>query len=322
MAKNKQRQFRMEVKELGEDGSFEGLLSPYNNVDDGGDVVEPGAFTKTLQENGNKIPALWQHLTDCPIGELELEDKDDGLHCKGQLLLEIPEAKKAYLLLKAQIVRGLSIGYDAIKAQVVDGVRHLKEIRLWEGSLVTFPMNTLALVTDVKSRQTKGDFNEELTERQLWDAGYQMSNALQNALYAIPWTPELSREEMLAAAETVLQQFHDAYMEYFPQYLDLLASAYGLDTKCWAAKRMETKEGRRLSAATKGTLGDCYEHVKSALDLLAALLADEAGDDSNLDDEADDATSKAAAAAALKSKPEDLHLAAESLASMRALLRA
>jgi HK97 family phage prohead protease len=321
MAKNKQRQFRMEVKELGEDGSFEGVLSPYNNVDEGGDVVEPGAFTKTLQENGNKIPALWQHMTDCPIGDLTLEDKEDGLHCKGQLLLEIPEAKKAYILLKAKIVRGLSIGYDTIKAQVIDGVRHLKEIRLWEGSIVTFPMNTLALVASVKSRQVKGDFNEELTERQLWDAGYQIICALQNALGCIPWTPELSRDEMVSAAETVLQQFHDAFMEYFPQYLDLLTEAYGLDIKAWAAKH-ETKEGRTLSAATKSALSDCHGHVKSAFDLLEALLGEEAGDNSEPGDDSEDATSKAAAATEQKSEPEDLHSAAESIASMRALLRA
>jgi uncharacterized protein len=321
--KNKQRQFRMAVKSLNEDGSFEGRLSPYNNVDEGADLVEPGAFTKTLQENGNKVPMLWQHKTDCPIGELVLEDRPDGLWCKGQLLLDIPEAKKAYLLLKAKIVKGLSIGYDSIKAQVVDGVRHLKEIRLWEGSVVTFPMNTLAMVTDVKARgEAKGDFNEELNERQLMDASYQMMYALGDALRQIPWSSDLSRAEMITAAETVIQQFRDAYMEYFPQYLDVLSEMYGMDIKAWPAKR-ETKAGRRLSAATKGSLGDCHEHMKSAIDIMAALMDDEAGDDEESEDEGSEkATSKSAAATALKPKPEDIHLAAESLNAMRDLLRA
>lgn len=317
--KNKQRQFRMAIKSLNEDGTFEGILSPYNNVDDGGDLVEPGAFTKTLQENGNTIPALWQHKTDCPIGDLTLEDRPDGLWCKGKLLLEIPEAKKAYLLMKAKIVKGLSIGYDTIKSQVVDGVRRLKEIRLWEGSVVTFPMNTLAQVIDVKARgEAKGDFNEELLERQLLDARYQMMSALGDALSQIPWSSDLTKAEMITAAETVIEQFRAAYMEYLPQYLDLLTEIYGLDIKSWHAQR-ETKEGRRLSAATTKSLGDCHEHMKSALGILAALMDEEAGEDE--DDESDDATSKAAAAAATKSKPEDLHLAAQTLDGLRALLR-
>jgi HK97 family phage prohead protease len=317
--KNKQRQFRMAVKSLNEDGSFEGMLSPYSNVDDGGDLVEPGAFTKTLQENGSKVPMLWQHKTDCPIGELALEDTSEGLACKGQLLLEIPEAKKAYLLLKAKVVKGLSIGYDPIKAQVIDGVRHLKEIRLWEGSVVTFPMNTLALVGDVKSRrENKGDFNEELNERQIMAAGYQMIGALQDALQDAIWDGNLSREEMVTAAATVTQQFCNAYMDYLPQYLDVLAEVYGMDTKSWSAKRHETKEGRKLSAATKGSLGEAHEHMKSAMDIMDALIDDEADD---VEEEDDDATSKSAAAAKQKPEPE-LHSAVESLESMRALLRA
>lgn len=316
--KNKKQQFRMAVKSVNEDGTFEGLLSPYGNVDEGGDLVEPGAFTKTLQENGNSVPMLWQHKQDCPIGELALEDRTDGLWCKGKLLLEIPEAKKAYLLMKARIVKGLSIGYDAIKAPIVDGVRRLKEIRLWEGSVVTFPMNTLAQISDVKARgEMKGDFNEELLERQLMDARYQMMCALSDALCDIPWSGSLSRAEMISAAGTVIEQFRAAYMEYFPQYLDVLSEIYGLDIKSWKGKR-ETKEGRKLSAATKGSLGEAHEHMKSAVDILAALMDEEAGED----DESDDATSKSAAARQTKSEPDELHSVAQSLDSMRALLRA
>ena len=122
-----------------------------------------------------------------------------------------------------------------------------------------------------------------------------------------------------AAAETVLQQFHDVYMEYLPQYLDLLAEMYGLDTKEWAGKH-ETKEGRKLSTATKDSLSKCHGHMKSAFDLLDALLGDEAGED--VEDDSEDATSKAAAAIQPKSEPEFDHSAAESLKELRALLRA
>ena len=114
---------RLEIKEISEKGEFEGILSPYGNVDEGGDVVEPGAYTKTLKERGNVVPLLWQHRTDTPIGDLSLEDRADGLWARGRLLMELPEAQKAYLLIKSKIVKGLSIGFETIKDAIEAGRR-------------------------------------------------------------------------------------------------------------------------------------------------------------------------------------------------------
>jgi HK97 family phage prohead protease len=285
--KNKQQQLRMQVKAFAEDGTFEGILSPYGNVDEGGDCVDMGAFTKTLQENGNNVPMLWQHKQDCPIGELTLSDRPDGLYCSGKLLLDIPEAQKAYSLLKAGIVKGLSIGYEAIKAQVTNGVRHLKEIRLYEGSVVTFPMNTLATVTSVKALEEKGDFTDELLVIQLRATCSQLLDALSNSLWPIPWSG-ISRDEMTSLAETVIDQFREAYLQYLPQYLDYLSREYGMDTKGWSAH--ETKERQ-----------SCTTH-------LDALKSDGAG------------TSTPDDGAAIEHKTEpDIHSAATILTSMRSL---
>ncbi len=292
---NKAKQKLLAVKSIAEDGTFEGLLSPYGNVDDGGDMVERGAFTKSMAEHGNTVPMLWQHKADCPIGELTLDDRADGLWVKGRLLLDddVPEAKKAYALLKGQIIKGLSIGYDAVQKSVVDGVRHLKELRLWEGSVVTFPMNTSALISSVKSREQKGDFLEELADRQVSDAGYQMMTALQYALSPLVWSG-LSRDEMMTAAETICDQFKATYLEYLPEYLDYLAREYGMDTKSWQGKReeksREIKAGRKLSGETRDTLGDAHEHIKSAVGLLDDLLETDDGDP----DPEDDAEAKSA----------------------------
>lgn len=145
------KQLTIEIKEFSEEGSFEGLLSPYGTVDLGGDMVEPGAYVKTIQENKGKVVMLWQHQTASPIGELTLEDRADGLWCKGKLCLELAAAKEAYISIKAGLVKGLSIGYDSIKDSVENGIRHLKEIRLWEGSLVTFPMAPSAMIASFKA---------------------------------------------------------------------------------------------------------------------------------------------------------------------------
>lgn len=309
---NKQHEFQMQVKAVAEDGTFEGILSPYGNVDDGGDVVDAGAFTKTLQENGNTVPMLWQHKTDCPIGELTLQDRQDGLYCTGKFLLDIPDANKAYLLLKSKIIKGLSIGYEAIKSQVVGGVRHLKEIRLYEGSVVTFPMNALAAVTSVKSHDVKGDFTEELGDIQLRAADTQYYCALSNALCMLPWSG-LSRDEIMETASAVIEQFTAAYLDYLPKYLDYLTETYGIDVKSWPS-RMEMKEGRKLSGSTKSTLSEAHQHVKDATDILSALLEEEAeGDDAD--------TSDSEAADEEKSEPIIDHSAAKALADMRLLLK-
>jgi HK97 family phage prohead protease len=275
---------RFEIKEITEAGTFEGLLSPYGNVDGGNDVVEPGAYTKTLKERGSKVPMLWQHKSDCPIGELVLEDRKDGLWCKGQLLMELPEAQKAYVLIKAKIVKGLSIGFETIKDSIENGIRHLKEIRLWEGSVVTFPMNEMAMITSIKAlRESKGDFIEELTEYQTLDAYYQMFAALRDAMSSCVWS-DISKDEKIAMCNTILQQFTDAFASYFPDYLAVLASAYGIGAdEEWSAKReLETKAvkaGARHSAETKSVLTGACEKLMGAHEDIQALLTEEAGEE-------------------------------------------
>ncbi len=269
---------KLEIKEISAEGSFEGLLSPYGNVDGGADVVLPGAYTKTLKDQGNTRPMLWQHKMDTPIGELTLDDRPDGLWCKGQLLMALPEAQKAYLLIKARIVKGLSIGFESVKDAVEGGVRKLKEIKLYEGSIVTFPMNEMALITSVKSRQeTKDDFNEELAEVQLQDARYQMFQALGSAMSSMIWM-DGTRDEKITLSGLILQQFADAWSGFIGDYLDMLAERYGA-METWNEKRIETKAGRMISAANKDTMQAACAQIKSGHDAIYALAQDEADEE-------------------------------------------
>jgi HK97 family phage prohead protease len=296
---------RMAIKSVAQDGSFEGSLAVYNNLDLGGDLIEPGAFTKTIQDHGNEVPLLWQHKTDKPIGKLTLVDGPAALSVKGQLLMDLPDARNAYLLIKAKIVKGLSIGFDTVKDAMDGATRRLKEVRLWEGSIVTFPMNEQALITSVKRRreakEKKEDFDTEYAEALLQDAAYQMWIALRSALCAIPWSADLSKEEKLAASEESIQQFLAAYMAMLPAYIDWLAEEYG-DMTYYGRQPGEVKElktGKTISAATKKTIGAATDHMtkagehqKSASDILTALCTDEAADD---DPDADTSEGKAAA---------------------------
>jgi HK97 family phage prohead protease len=159
----------------GDDGIFEGYASVFGVVDLGLDMVERGAFAKSLGQR--KVKMLWQHDTAQPIGTWESINEDDhGLFVRGRLLPDVAKGKEALALLKAGAIDSMSIGYRTIEAESATaegrGVRKLTEIDLFEISLVTFPMLPDAKVTDVKSIATERDF-----ERFLRDAGYSRSEA-------------------------------------------------------------------------------------------------------------------------------------------------
>lgn len=164
-----------EVKELIDDGTFTGYLSVFNNVDQGGDIVAPGAFKDTLEAwkaKGELPPILWQHRSGEPLGPfLEMREDSIGLWVKGRLLVDdIPRAKEARALLRAKAIKGMSIGYVSRDDSYdrATGVRTLKRIDLLEGSLVTFAMNVMASVNSVKSAidaiQTVRDAEDFLRE--------------------------------------------------------------------------------------------------------------------------------------------------------------
>lgn len=150
------------AENIGDDGVFEGYAAVFGNVDSWGDVIEAGAFKKTLSEyaaKGTKPALLWQHRSDEPLGVWEslVEDKN-GLAVKGRLLIdEVGRAKEAHALLKAGALSGLSIGYYARDYSMDEKtwVRTLKEIELMEASLVTFPANDQARVSVVKNSPPK-----------------------------------------------------------------------------------------------------------------------------------------------------------------------
>ena len=158
---------RFEAKSIHEDGEIEGLGSVFNNQDKGGDVVLPGAFTKTLEAHSmrNTMPKFLRgHDSDRIIGAwTEMREVPEGLYCKGHIFKEIEDGRETHFLAKKGQLDGLSIGYEVKEAQTDrDFRRHLSALDLWEVSLVTFPMNPEARVTGVKHAQSPGDVERVL----------------------------------------------------------------------------------------------------------------------------------------------------------------
>lgn len=147
----------LEVKELSDEGTFTGYGSTFGGIDRQLDKIAPGAFAKTLarhQKAGTAVPILWQHDPGEPIGVWdELAEDSRGLKGTGRLVLETARGREAHALLKAGALRGLSIGFETIKSEPEGAIRVLKEIDLWEISLVTFPADPRAGVRTVKANR-------------------------------------------------------------------------------------------------------------------------------------------------------------------------
>lgn len=137
-------------------GEFVGHASVYGVVDSYNEIVEKGAFSRTLERKGGKAPLLWQHNPDDPIGINELDDTDEALITKGRINLDVQRGREAHSLLKMGAVQGLSIGFQTVKDAWDGAVRKLKEVDLWEVSVVTFPANPMSNVTAVKRRMNGG----------------------------------------------------------------------------------------------------------------------------------------------------------------------
>lgn len=151
------RDFQLKLKALDDSGAFSGYASTYGPpADMVGDIVERGAFSQSIAQQGKGYPLLWAHDQASPIGVAKVSDSRDGLICDGSLVMADPIAQRAYAHLKAGSVKGLSIGFTLPndERKIVhgsDGTRSLREVHLHEISLCAIPANPRAQVTGVKS---------------------------------------------------------------------------------------------------------------------------------------------------------------------------
>ncbi len=198
---------RLEVAELkfADDGAnemtFEGYGAVFGNTDSHGDVIVPGAFRKTLREargKAGRMPAmLLQHgfaNDDLPIGIwTEMSEDDVGLKVAGKLA-DTQRGREAYQLLKMKprpAIDGLSIGYRARKftmgTKPDEPRRKLEDIDLLEVSLVTFPANTMARVSGVKSIVDMTPQELRDLEEAYRDGGFSRSDAVKAVSVLKKW---------------------------------------------------------------------------------------------------------------------------------------
>ena len=177
-----------QLKIDGDQGIVTHIVAVFGNIDLGADVIQPGAFAKTITERGRKIKVVDSHNYNSTlsaigvprslreIGHDELPanllmafpDATGALLAETQFLLNTPEGKGVFDRIKAGAIDEYSIGYDALdfdysKASVNGKeitVRNLRTIKLYEYSPVLFAMNEATGTLGVKGKQ-KGDQPEE-----------------------------------------------------------------------------------------------------------------------------------------------------------------
>lgn len=172
------RAYSFEVRTTGDDGTVEGYGSVFGVKDSYADIIQPGAFAKSLADHkaaGTNPAMLWQHNADEPIGVwTEMTEDAQGLRVKGKLALDTVRGKEAHSLLKMGALTGLSIGFVS-KEWAYDrdtDIRTLLQVDLWEVSLVTFPANRNARVTGVKSAEIEKITTLREAEKALRDADF------------------------------------------------------------------------------------------------------------------------------------------------------
>lgn len=162
------------VSDVSDQGIIDGMASGYRNLDSDEEVCLPGCFDLSLSVHHNPHPVvLWQHITSSPVGfhvGPGAGDPTKGLPVVAELMLDCEPGRYAHAFAKSakkhNAKAGLSVGFRILKDTQVDGseirgglrgkkYRGFVECSLLEYSLVTFPANSEAFVTDVKSQFEK-----------------------------------------------------------------------------------------------------------------------------------------------------------------------
>lgn len=154
-------------------------LSTFDTIDADNDMIKKGAFAKSISERGpesasnRKIAFLRHHDWDWQIGKwLSLEEDDKGLFAVGELGRST-KGNDAFLDYEDGIIREHSIGfqYMADKIRWIDdnskeegGYWMISEVKLYEGSAVTFGANEYTNVVEVMKGENRVEVADKIAK--------------------------------------------------------------------------------------------------------------------------------------------------------------
>ena len=144
-------------------GIVKGYGSVFGNKDSDNDIIEKGAYRRTIKNNGSRVKYLYQHDITKPIGKMkELYEDEKGL----VFVAEVPKTtfgNEVLELMKYGVIDENSVGIMPVKKDYDEnGIRVIKEAKLYEISAVTIAANDEAKILEVKGEYNNADY---LTKR-------------------------------------------------------------------------------------------------------------------------------------------------------------
>jgi HK97 family phage prohead protease len=165
------------TEENDENYVVEGFASTFHNVDLQGDIIEPGAFTDSIERlkanvlknnGGPLVPALFNHNMDRVVGGFrELRETDLGLESKAFLPKSSTFVSGELMpQVRARNIGGMSIGFYIDDRRWEGEIRHISKVSLIEISFTPFPANPAARIVDAKTLLTSDDL-EDMSDEEL-----------------------------------------------------------------------------------------------------------------------------------------------------------
>ena len=148
----------------GDSGIISGYFATFDHDhgDSYGDVIQAGAFKDTIarrKATGHPFPLCWNHDLNTIIGRVtEIYEDEKGAYFKAEFF-PTEKAQEVRNIVKSGVLWQFSFAYDVLKAGTIkagDGstVNELRELELYEISVVAIPANPRATLTDIKADDT------------------------------------------------------------------------------------------------------------------------------------------------------------------------
>jgi hypothetical protein len=140
-----------------------GYASVFEVTDNQNDIISKGAFKNSESHN---VKLLWQHDVTKPIGVIKYLAEDDyGLKIEAEINNKTLLGAEASALIKQKAVSGLSIGFTIKSSDYnLQGLRVIDEVELMEISIVTFPANSMAGISQIKQQAMDSTLLDELEQ--------------------------------------------------------------------------------------------------------------------------------------------------------------
>jgi hypothetical protein len=146
---------------------FSGYAAHFNTVDGHGTAMAKGAFKRTIKGREDRIPVLWQHNPDWPVGRhAAIKEDDTGLRVDVEVIDDGAEGSVLLKRLRGGVPLSMSFGFQTkqdrpatkddglnLNGWKIDDVRVITEVKYWESSAVTFPSNENAVIDAVRSQK-------------------------------------------------------------------------------------------------------------------------------------------------------------------------